>query len=116
MNLPQRIVLALGTIAITAIVAFPSWIYVYHYEPISHGVGFSPQHIERPAGYHAIWAVHVPTDETALGNLFSIAPLYDRLDLKYFSMRLDKDRLWIQLIGVIVVTALLTLLLKDRRR
>jgi hypothetical protein len=70
-----------------------------------------------PAGYYAVWGQHVPTDTTALAQLFSIKPekyAEDRLDLKYFSMRIDKDRLWIQLAGALAVTLLLTALLRSK--
>lgn len=110
--------LILGVLVIAGIVLFPPWIFVYHYEPIFRGRGTYDQRIERPAGYHAIWDSHVPTDPTALGQLFSVTNVdryeSDRLDLKYFSMRLDKDRLWIEVAGALIVTLLLTFLLKSR--
>jgi|KBSSwiStaDraftv2_1062776.scaffolds.fasta_scaffold832549_1 hypothetical protein len=118
MSRPQQIVLGLGFLLVLVMVLFPPWIFVYHYEPRNVRVSYE-QRIERPAGYHAIWESHVPSDSTALGSLFSLSTSQfeqDRLDLKYFSMRLDKDRLWIQLAGVTIATLLLTALLYKRPR
>lgn len=86
--------------------------------PYSEGGVLTSNASSGPAGYHAIWASHVPSDPTALGNLFSIENTTryqeDRLDLKYFSIRLDKDRLWIQLAGTLIVTLLLAALLRSK--
>lgn len=62
MSLPQRIVLGIGVLVIVGMVLFPPWIFVYHYEPVVRRLGSYEQHIERPAGYHAIWAAHVRSD------------------------------------------------------
>jgi len=111
MNPAQRIVLALGTIAITAIVLFPSWIYVYHFEPRFAVYGTAGQRSERSAGHHAIWTAEVATNQAYLARLFSISA--DDSRAEYFSIRLDKDRLWLELAGALVVTGLLTVVLKS---
>jgi hypothetical protein len=115
-NFAQRIILTIGVLVVTTIVLFPPWVYVYHYDPVTHPFrSFSDQRLERPAGYHTIWGSNVPSDTAALGQLFSVTPekfMEDRLDPKYFSMRIDKDRLWIQLAGAVIVTGLLVLLLR----
>ena len=113
MNLPQKIVLIIAALGIATIALFPPWIFVYHYVPLGYSRGYLEQRIERPAGYHAIWAPHVPSDEQALVALFNISP--DRSDLQYFSIRLDKDRTWIQLAAAFAVAAILTALLKSKK-
>jgi hypothetical protein len=117
MSLPQKIVLGIGVLVIAGMVLFPPWIFAYRYDPSFRPRGFNEQQeIQRPAGYHAIWESHVPSDPTALGQLFSITKTdeADRLNLRYFSMRLDKDRFWIQLVGALLLTLLLTALLKGK--
>lgn len=115
MNIAQRLILAIGGVAVALMALFPPWLYVYNYDPVNQDRGFSAQLIERPAGYHAIWGPHVPTDSTALGTMFSVTVeryYPDRLDLKYFSMKLDKDRFWIQIVGVVLASAFFYFLLR----
>jgi hypothetical protein len=113
MNSRQRIVLGIAVVVVAFVALFPPWIYVYHYDPPFRVRGQQEQRAERPAGHHSIWSSAVPTDQTALIQLFSIQP--ERASLQYFSMRLDKDKLWLEIGGTLAVSALLCLLLKDRK-
>jgi len=114
-NLSQKIVLGIAALAVAIMIAFPPWIFVYHYEPDrSLRGGGSEERIERPAGYLPIWKSHIANDQSYLIGIFGIDPA--RSNLKYFSMQLDKDRLWVQLIGVTIITAILTLLLRPRTK
>jgi hypothetical protein len=114
MNYSQKIVLGVGALVIALIVLFPPWVHVYHYEPDPNlRNSGAEERIERPAGYLPIWESHVATDQSYLISLFGIDP--PRSNLKYFSMRIDKDRLGIQLVGVVLVTMLLAVLLKSAK-
>lgn len=120
MNLPQRIVLVLGFLAVLAMASFPPWVFVYSYP------GFNVIHAERserPAGYHSIFGQHVPQDQTSLVALFSInvnaeprgpyVPERDRL--QFFSLRIDWTRLAVQLVAVVLLTSILYFALRRSR-
>ena len=118
MNLPQRIILALGTIIIAGMVLFPPCLYIYT-EPASSSSqldGFSrgfhgEEHGERPAGYRFLFSQPVPpSDGKQLEAIFRhpVAPWW-------VIMRIDVRQLGVQLGGVLAVTMLLALLLKSRK-
>lgn len=123
-NLSQRIVLGVAAVFIAVIILFPPWNYVYSF-PGEHLYQrpFPAERSERPAGYHWLFGQHIPTDITYLTWMFDIKPnveyqgvtvvQFNRLE--YFSLKIDKDRLWIQLGGVLVITLLLGFLLKTRK-
>lgn len=119
MNLVQRIVLAVGFLAIFGMGLFPPWVFVYNYP------GFNTIHgerSERPAGYHSIFGQHVPQDQTSLVTLFNInvnaeprgpyVPERDRL--QFFSLRIDWTRLTIQMVVAVILTSLLYLAARSR--
>jgi hypothetical protein len=116
MNASQRIVLALAAITITLMVIFPPWLFVYDFPGedrtmYRHGGRIPAYYTTRFAGYHAITGQNAPTDQTYLVTVFG---LESNTEIRYFSMRIDKDRLWIQLAGALAVTLLLVFLLKSR--
>jgi LmbE family N-acetylglucosaminyl deacetylase len=71
MNLPQRIVLIVGFIAILAMALFPPWVYVYDPPEGPRRLGVK---VERPAGYHLVFGEHVPQDQTQLIKIFNMMP------------------------------------------
>lgn len=114
MNLAQRIVLAVGAIAIAVMALFPPWNYVYDYPGNARYVNRPAYQSEHAAGYHAIWKVNTPTDQTYLALLFSI-PTDERSSLQYFSIRLNASKLLVQLAATIVITVILTVFAHSRR-
>ena len=114
MNRSQRGVLVLAIAAITLLVLYPPWYYEYEYEPRTGGRYIEQkQHFTRPAGHHPIWD-GVPNDQTLLINLFGIAP--EKSDLRYFTMRIDKDKLWLEVGAILVVCTLLWFLFNTREK
>jgi len=119
MNLPQRIVLIVGCLAILGMALFPPWVFVYNYPGCCGGINHD-EHAERPAGYHSIFGQHVPQDPTALVALFNIdmnavkAPRVPERDrLEFFALRIDAARLSIQLGAALLLTAILFLTLRS---
>ena len=113
MNLPQRVVLALGTIIIAGMVLFPPWLFVFD-PPQFAAEAFHKT--TRPAGYHLLFSPHVPEDQTELVRIFSLPPKWYLLhNLNYFSVVIDTDRLLVQLGGALAITVLLAFLLKSRK-
>jgi len=111
-NLPQRIVLAGAAIIIAGMILFPPWLFIYD-PPKDY---LYVHKTIRPAGYHLLFARHVAEDQTELARIFGLPPKdYDLQRLNWFSMVIDKDRLMIQLGGVLAITVLLVLLLKARK-
>jgi hypothetical protein len=118
-NFPQRIVLALGAIIIAGMVLFPPWLFIYtepawQSNPLDKfgSGGHGEQRIERPAGYQFLFGPHLPpSDHNQLGAIFGLpaAPPW------WVIMQIDVRQLGVQLGGVLVVTTLLTLLLKSRK-
>jgi hypothetical protein len=108
-NLPQRIVLALGALIIAGMVLFPPWLFVF--QPSEGGMAETFPKMTRPAGYHLLFSPHVVEDQTELAHVFSL-PI---LPLRYFSVVIDTDRLLVQLGGALTITVLLTVLLKSRK-
>ena len=104
MNLPQRITLALGAVAIAAMALFPPWLFVHQYP--------EDPRIERFAGYHPIWRANNPTDLTALNDMFQVSGFMG--ELMYYSIRVDTTRLSIQIAAVLLVTVLLTVLFRRK--
>ncbi len=121
MNLPQRIVLILGFLAILGMALFPPWVYVYDYPGCCSG-RIHAQRSERPGSYHLIFGQHIPQDSTGLVALFNIdttgpkAPLIPAPDrLEFFSLRIDGGRLTVQLVGTLLLTAILYFALRSNR-
>jgi hypothetical protein len=110
MNAPQRIVLLLAVVAVTLMMLFPHWLFVYDDSSREYIAGRI--YITRPAGYHAIWGEYVPSDPTALRQLFGFPFPVQQAQMPHFSMRLDKDRLVVQIGATLIVAALLLLLFK----
>jgi hypothetical protein len=88
MNLAQRIVLILAFACFSAMTIFPPWLYV-HEVP-------NQRPVERPAGYHLLFGQHTPQDIDQLANLFGLTPVEYDAKLRYFAMRLDGMRLFVQ--------------------
>ena len=104
MNLPQRIVLAIGALAIVGMSVVPPWILVYN------NVGLRA---ERFAGYYPIWQNNNPA-EYPLSDLFGLGGRH--YPLAMFSTRLDTTKLSIQMAAALLITALLTVLFKTKRQ
>lgn len=110
--------LALGAIIIAGMVLFPPWLFIYT-EPASQGSPldrFSSSHgeqrIERPAGYRFLFGQHVPpNDVKELGAIFGLGSAPPMLVI----MQIDVRQLGVQLGGALIITALLTILLKSRK-
>jgi hypothetical protein len=104
-------VLALGVLIIAGMVLFPPWLLVY--EP-PHFAASDFNKTERPAGYHLLFSPHVVEDPTELAHVFNLPPgLARRLD--DFSVVIDKDRLTVQLGGVLAITVLLAVMLGSKK-
>lgn len=117
MNLPQRIVLALGTIIVAGMVLVPPWLFIYT-EPAGQGsqefggASHGELRIERPAGYRLLFGQHVPpSDPKQLGAIFGLpgAPL------RWVIMQIDVWRLGVQLSGALAITTLVTVLFKSKK-
>jgi hypothetical protein len=115
-TISQKIVLAAGAVAILLMVLFPPWYFVYDFPGVSRAAyrpAKPPYYATRFAGYHLITESNRPTDQTYLMQVFGLQP--DETDLRYFSARIDKDRLWLQLAGAVAITVLLCVLFKGRK-
>jgi len=111
MSIGQRGVIVLAIAAISLLVLYPPWYYEYEYEPVRRGE--QKAHMTRPAGHHPIWD-GVPNDQTMLINLFAIDG--DKSDLRYFTMRIDKDMVWLEIGAILIVGTLLWFLFRTRNR
>lgn len=109
MNLPQRIVLVLGIIVVAGITLFPPWIYVRRVSAIGN---FGEVYQERSGGYHAIWT-SAPSDQAELARLFSITE--PEAVPGTFAARIDQSRLGFELIGAVIIAALLCVIFKDKK-
>ena len=103
MNLPQRIILALGALAIAGMALFPPWLFVLQYPDLR---------IERFAGYYPIWRSNTPTDLRALNEMFQVSGSMGHL--MFYSIKVDTTRLYIQIAAVLLVTILLTILFRRK--
>ena len=114
MNPGQRVVLILSFLVVLGMALFPPWIYVY--DPPQSALRQEFVRAERPAGYHLIFGVHIPEDQTALMKLFNLRPQYgyewEFFGLQFFSVRMDGTRLAIQITAALVLTATLYLALR----
>jgi hypothetical protein len=106
MNLAQRIVLLFGFIILLVTVLFPPWVFIYKHPKLAA--------IERPAGYHLILGQHAPQDRTELSKLFGLT--YEEVSLAFVNIRIDQTRLTFEIIGILLLTALLDLLLRSPRK
>lgn len=112
MSHPQRIVLILGAFLTLIICLFPPWQYVYRYQHAEQSSDlerptFGPaitREAIRPAGHHFIFS--------SVGGL-STPDLLDP-NSPYISARIDKERITIELIGVLVVSLMLHLAFRGR--
>jgi hypothetical protein len=107
MNLPQRIVLIIGSVLLLPAILFPPWIYTCKYPELAG--------LERPAGYHLIFGQHTPQDPTTLARLFSLGEA-NNAQLEFFNMRIDHTRLMFEIVGVVLLTAFLYFLLRTSRQ
>lgn len=84
-------------------VILPPWVFVFQGGALKS---------ERFAGYHPIWQANTPTDTGSLAEIFSLSRemVYARREL--FSIRIDSTRLTTQVTGVLLITVLVTALLK----
>jgi hypothetical protein len=112
-NLLQRIVLALGAIIIAGMALFPPWLFIF--DPPQYAAEAFHK-TTRPAGYHLLFSPHVAEDQTELARVFNLPPKWHDLHSpSHFSVVIDKDRLTVQLGGVLAITVLLTFLLKSKK-
>ena len=112
MNLAQRLVLAMGAMAIAAMALLPPWNFVYTYPGDKRYLNRPAYQAERFAGYYPMWKSNTPTDQSHLAALFSI-PADERSSLQYFSIELNTKKLLVQLSGAILMTIVLTVLTKS---
>src|SRR5215216_166618 len=112
MNIAQRMVLALGAIAIALMALFPPWNFVYDFPGDDFYVNRPAYKAERFAGISAIWKSNAPTDQSQLAALFSI-PADQRSSLQYFSLRLNTTRLLVQFTAILLLTVILSVLSKS---
>jgi hypothetical protein len=96
MNIPQRIVLVIGAIAIAVMVLFPPYTVVY-----LEGLDRDAQRVTRFAGYRPLW--QSPSGQRSHGYIF-------------LSAQLDTNKLYVQLVGAATITVLLWAVLKSRSR
>ncbi len=121
MNTPQRLVLITGILAVLLTCLFPPWLLVF--DPPS---GSIYQKAARPAGYHLITSPHMATDPTELAKIFALdSATYQSRPLRYpvpnaplssFSVIIDKERLAVQLIGIVLATGMLCLVLSRKHQ
>jgi hypothetical protein len=111
-NLPQRLVLLVGAFLTLIICLFPPWQYVYRYQRAEQSSDlerptFGPaitRQANRNAGYHLVFrSVDLNTPD-----------LLDP-DNPSISVRIDRERITVELIGVLFPTAMLCLLFIQRR-
>jgi hypothetical protein len=95
MNLPQRIVLIFAFLVILAMALFPPWKRIYNY-PAEYGDYMNP-HMEQSAGYHLILR------DQSSGNAYAI-------------LRIDTTRLGVQFVAVLVLTGLLSVILRSAQK
>ena len=107
MNLAQRVVLIAGFVIILVMVLFPPWLFIFKHPAL-------PQS-ERPAGYHLIFNQGSPEDQQELMRLFAVRSP-QMAQLQYFSVRIDNTRLSVQLIGTLLLIAILFFILGNKRQ
>ena len=122
MNKPQKMVVTIGLALTIIALLFPPWRFVYDSPPERHsanrlnrfGNAYSDwpsdkptyrgkDHAERAAGYHFLLGQHVPQDSAGLARLFNRDSDLDDMELRYLSIRIDAQRLAIQLAVILLV-------------
>jgi len=101
-------VLAVATLIMAVIFLFPPWLFVF--SPPKESI-YQPA--TRAAGYHLILSPHRVTDSATLSQIFVLGN--PRIPLSVFTIVIDRERLIVQVGGLLIITALLTVLLKDRK-
>lgn len=112
-NLAQRLLLVVALVAVAVLVMFPPWLITYN-PPRNF---LYTQKATRNAGYHLIFAPPVVEDRGELSRMFGLPNDNAEISVlspNYFSTAIDKDRLAIQLVGVLIIAALLVFLLKSK--
>jgi len=108
MNKKQKIILLIGLAIFIAMCLIPPWYYKLEY----------PQRpaYSQPGGYFPIFIPPYPKDP-ARGGLFSdlINDKAAKTERKYVTVRIDKDRLYLQLLAVTVLTGGLVVLTMPRK-
>jgi hypothetical protein len=66
---------------------------------------------ERPAGYHLLFGNHIPEDPTEINRMFG-----QFWGFEYYSVRLDSARLFIQFVGLLILTVILFLVFGKTRK
>lgn len=100
--------LGVATFTLALIILFPPWLFVFN--PSPEGI-YRPA--TRPAGYHLILSPHRAMDQAQLSQIFALG--FPKIPLSLFTLVIDKERLIVQIVGLLLVTTLLTVLLKDRK-
>lgn len=108
MNRHQRIVLGIATCIMALIILFPPWLFVFN--PPPEGI-YRPA--TRPAGYHLLLSPHRAMDSAQLSQIFALG--LPKVPLSLFTVVIDKERLTIQTVGLLIIATLLIILLKDKR-
>lgn len=114
MNIWQRILLFVAGLALGVMFLYPPWLFVLEVPSQSGRVVVETGHRyeERPAGYNLVFGQHMPEDITELNRIFSTK----ETSLQYFRLRLDKNRLAVQVAGVLLLVALFWLALRSPHR
>jgi hypothetical protein len=112
MNSTQRIVLAGAALVFTGMILFPPWLFIYRPSPSYEPALTS---IDRSVGFHFIAAPPVPPDRQTLSEMFSLNKESESSDPHYFTAKINKDVLTVELVGGLIVAGLLYLLSRGSR-
>jgi hypothetical protein len=105
-NVPQRIVLAIGFLVLLVAILFPPWVFIYKHPELAA--------LERPAGYHLLFGQDVPQDRTELSKRLDLP--VGQVSLLFVNLRIDQTRLTFEIVGVLLLIAVLYFLLRTTRQ
>lgn len=105
-QLPQRIVLLMGAVAVALNTLFPPWVYILK-------LG-NELNAERFAGYHFILGSNQP-DAGIAQRIFHEITSWPGI-VRYITVRLDTPRLFAQLVGILCLIALFYFGVRARAR
>ena len=92
MHLSQRIIILVGCLLLCVILLFPPWLLTFNAAPIAN---------KRSAGYHLLFRPPA-VDPNLKGQM-------------YYSYELDTTRLEVEVLGILLVTLLLSIAFRKRR-
>jgi hypothetical protein len=105
-NVPQRIVLAIGFLILLIAVLFPPWVFIYKHPELAA--------LERPAGYHLLFGQLVPQDRTELSKRLDLP--VSQVSPLFVNISIDQTRLTFEIVGILGLTTILYFLLRSTRR